>query len=118
MPATVMSRFSYPKVPGDSLWSIVDMTGPASYTQVTTGTPATGGQAVTAADFGMQSLDWIGAIGSDNGQYAVTVIPAPFNVGAPFNSALLQWSLAATGAQAAAAANLSARTVRLLAIGR
>lgn len=118
MAATVMSRFSYPKVPGDSLWSITDITGPASYTQVTTGTPPTGGQLVTAADFGLQSIDWVGVMASDNGQYSVAAIPAPFNLGNPLASVALQWSVAATGAQVAAAVNLSARTVRLLAIGR
>ena len=117
MATALMSRFSYPKVPGDGFWSIVDVTGPASYTQIA-GTPPTGGQEVTAADFGLQSLDWVGAMGSDNGQYSVIVMPIPFASGAPLGSVLLLWSLATSGAQAAAGANLSARTVRLLAIGR
>lgn len=118
MPTTVMSRFGYPKVPGDAPWSVVDVEGPASYAQIVTGAIATGGQLLTAGDFGLQSFDWVGAMGSDNGQYSVVAFPAPFNAGAPMASVRLQWNIAATGAQAAAAANLSARTVRLLAIGR
>lgn len=118
MPATVMSRFSYPKVPGDSLWSIVDMSGPASYTEVSSATPPSGGQKLTAADFGLQSIDWIGAMASDDAQYSVYVAPAPFNSGSPLASALLMWIEAATGAEVAAGTDLSAHTVRLLAIGR
>jgi hypothetical protein len=118
MPATVMSRFSYPKVPGDGLWSIVDVTGLASYAVIVIGTPPTGGQLVTPADCGLQSIDWIQSMGSDNGQYDVTCYPAPFTLGNPFAGVRLQWLTAATGAEAIAATNLSARSVRLLVIGR
>ena len=117
MPAALMSRFSYPKVPGDGFESVVDVTGPVNYTQIA-GTPPTGGQVITAADFGLQSMDWVGAMGSDNGQYAAIVFPVPFTQGSSLNSVLLMWTLAASGAQAPPGANLSARTVRLLAKGR
>lgn len=121
MPATVMSRFSYPKVPGDSLWSITDMTGPASYVGISIGlggNPVTGGQLVTAADFGLQSLDFVSAMGSNSGQYSVTVFPAPFNPGNEMHSVRLQWNVASTGAQVGSAVNLSLATVRLFAVGR
>ena len=137
MATQVMSRFSYPKVPGDTPWSILDATGPASYVAVLPVPPAappvgdepaaeaaaraapTGGQTITAADFGLQSLDWVGAMGSDNtGTYSVSVVPGDFNLGAPLDYVLLLWFDAATGAESADGADLSGSTVRLLAIGR
>ena len=113
----VMSRFSYPKVPGDTPWSIADISGPVLYAPIAPGVPPSGGQVVTAADFGLESLDWVGSMGSNNGQYNAVVIPSAFNSGAPLASVRLIWTLAATGAQAGAI-NLSAFTVRLFAIGR
>ena len=116
MATALMSRFSYPKVPGDSLWSIVDVTGPASYVPPSVGVSPTGGQPITAADFGLQSIDWIGTMGSPGAQYNVIVIPTS-TIGAPFNAARLMW-LGVTGTAVSPGANLSGNTVRLLAIGR
>lgn len=127
MPTTVMSRFSYPKVPGDTPWSIIDVTGPASYVKVTAGagtTPPSGGQRITAADFGLQSLDWIGAMSSGNANFSVLVTPLGFFKGDIFTSILLRWTTMTdvTGTmwaqEVAAGTNLSQATVRLLAIGR
>jgi len=116
--AQVVSRYSYPKIPGDSPISAVDVAGPASYTVVTVGTPPTGGQTVPASTFGLQALDFVWAQGSNNGQYDVTVFPLPFTLGDSFPSVMLMWSVAATGAQVTAATNLGAIAVRLFAIGR
>jgi hypothetical protein len=118
MPATVMSRFGYPKIPGDSLWSVVDVTGPTSYTVITTGSPPTGGQLLAPADCGLQSIDWVQSLGSDDGQYDIVCVPGPFSAGNPLAGVRLQWIISATGAQVAGAVNLSSRTVRLLVIGR
>ncbi|HEV8525220.1 MAG TPA: hypothetical protein VGQ71_12025 [Terriglobales bacterium] len=115
MPAAVLSRFSYPKVPGDSFWSVVDVEGPASYVQVVPGNPPTGGQLITASDCGLQSFDWVNAKGASQAFNAVVVIPAI--VGNP-TIIRLMWITAATGSQVAPGANLSGRFVRLLAIGR
>ena len=62
--AQLLSRFSYPKQPGDQPWSIIEVRGPQSYAQVT-GMPG-GGQQVTAADFGLQSLDFVIPMGTIN----------------------------------------------------
>jgi hypothetical protein len=113
-----MSRFSYPKVPGDGFQSVTDMTGPASYAVIVSGTPPSGGQTMRASDFGLASLDWVKSMGSDNGQYVVICIPLGFSAGNPFTSFLLQWVTSATGAEVVAATNLSARTVRLFGFGR
>jgi hypothetical protein len=112
-----MSRFSYPKVPGDGLWSMIDVPGPVLYAPLVVGTPPTGGQVLNAADCGLQSIDWIQSMGSNNGQYDVTCVPAAFSLGNPMAQVLLMWAVAATGTQAGAI-NLSAFTVRLLVIGR
>jgi hypothetical protein len=112
-----MSRFSYPKVPGDGPWSVVDVTGPASYAAMVPGTPPTGGQLVTAADCGLTSIHWIQSMGSNNGQYDIVCYPAAFSAGNPMASVRLQWVTAATGAEVIAAVNLSTITVRLLVIG-
>lgn len=107
----------YPTPPGNKNLSIALITGPASYTQVTNGTPATGGQLVTAADFGLVSIESVFSQGmSDNGQYAVQAIHSP-NPAYGTPSVRLRWLTAATGAEVAGAVNLSGRTVRLAAVG-
>jgi len=56
---------------------------------------------------------------SDNGQYRAVPILSPFNAGAgSLTGIILQWIVAATGAEVTAATDLSSRTVRILAIGR
>ena len=110
----------YPAPPGNKRWVICDIDGPTSYTAITTGTPPTGGQVVRAGDIGLQNIEWAQVSGSDNGQYDGTCYVAagignpPKAGGTQFN---LQWLVAATGAEAAGAANLSARSLRIVAIG-
>lgn len=115
---TVMSRYSYPKSPGDERWSVVDVVGPASYTVVTAGAPPTGGQVVPASAFGLQSIDAVFALAGTNGTNGVRVIANPYNFGDSMANVTLMWIVLATGAQATAASNMSAQTVRLIAIGR
>ena len=114
MPATVLRRFNYPKVPGDSFWSLVDVEGPASYVPITTGNPPTGGQPVTASDCGLREFDWVQSMGASSAFNAVVAIPLPGNLGL----IRVMWITAATGAQVAPGANLAGRFARLLAIGR
>ena len=103
---------------GDRYVSCVDHFGPASYTQVTTGTPPTGGDSISAAEFGLKALSMVWADGlSDNGQFNVLCSPGNSNRGEP-TTWFLEWVTAATGAQVAGATNLSARSIRLFAIGR
>lgn len=93
-----MSRFSYPKAPGDQPWSIIDVPGPASYTAIAPGTPPTGGQTITPQDCGLQSIDWVQSMGSDNGQYDIVCLANPFVQGNAFAGVRLQWIVSATGA--------------------
>lgn len=105
----------YPNAIGGKWESIVDHPGPSSYTQVATGTPPTGGDTVTAAEFGLKYIESISAELSDNGQY--TVLAFNGSGSQPLTSAVLQWTVATTGAQVTGSTNLSARTVRLRAVG-
>ena len=112
----ILLRYNYPKVPGDQPWSITDIHGPTSYTTVTSGTPPSGGQRITAADFGMGSFDFVVAMASNNGAMSVTVIPEGFALGGSFEAVLLKW-MTASG-EVATGTNISSSTVRLMAIGR
>lgn len=116
--ATVLSRYSYPKSPGDERWSVIDVVGPSSYTVVTAGTPPTGGQVVTASAFGLMSLDCVFEIAGATGVNGVRVLANPYTFGDSMPAVTLLWIVLATGAQATAAANLSTQAVRLMAVGR
>lgn len=107
----------YPAPPGNKNESVIDWTGPASYTQVTVATPPTGGDAITPAAFGLQRFERIEGGPSDNGQYIAIPIMSPYNPGQTTPTATLLWITAATGAQVAGAVDLSARKVRLWARG-
>lgn len=106
----------YPAPPGNKNRVIATIAGPASYTQITPGTPATGGQVVNAADIGLVDIEFATCSLSDNGTYEVNVI-FDLNPQAGVKSIRLIWLTAATGAQVSGATNLSARTFRLIADG-
>ena len=130
--AAILTRYGYPKVPGDQPESITDVPGPAAYVPLVPGAPGppvippSGGQVVTAEDFGLQSLDYVTAMGSQDGLYTVVVIPLtiepwpnpPLVTQLPdgtFSKVLLKW---VTAAGAEASGNLSLSVVRLFARGR
>jgi hypothetical protein len=112
---------TYPNVPGGVPWSVHGVKGPTSYTAVVTGAPLTsssGGQQTTASAFGLQYIIGCWAVsGSDDGQYYVRVYQLPYHGGGSSTSIIIQWFVAATGAEVSAATNLSARTIRLVALG-
>lgn len=129
---TLLNRFSYPKVPGDQPWSIIDVTGPVSYAQIVPGNPPSGGQQLFAQDFGLTTLDFVMAMGSNDGTYTVIVIPVTgkpglqplgYSLGNAFDSLLLQWNETNPAPpdeeeEAPPLTDLSGSMVRLLAIGR
>lgn len=110
----ILLRFSYPKVPGDQPWSIIDVRGPVAYQPLVAGTPATGGQRITARDFGLQALDFVAAMGTSNGMN-ILVIPEQLALQSEFEAIRIGW-MQLTGGQASG--NLSTFLARLLAIGR
>lgn len=117
-----------PVPPGHLPWTIIDIDGPASYSQISTGTPPSGGQVIKASDIGMSQIFWAQAVGSDNGThdgvcYIVGGLGNPRsgatpNVSQAGSQINLQWITAATGAEVSGATNLAARHMRLLVIGQ
>jgi hypothetical protein len=100
-------------------FSMCEVGGPASYTQVTAGVPPagpTGGQIIPATAFGLKFIDVILNGLDESGKYEVAGTSGNKPGGA--TSVTLMWILAATGAQEAGATNLSTFKVALLAIGR
>ena len=128
MSVHILVRFSYPKQPGDTPWSIADINGPTSYVQIVEESPGppvvppSGGQPLFPRDFALESFHILLAQGSADGGYAVQVIPLlvvdTSNPGGDaFVQALLMWIDLGTGQQVAAGEDLSQFSVRLLAIG-
>lgn len=114
MAATVMTGFLYPKPPGDQPWSVVDIQGSASYDSIIN---ANGGQRVTAAQCGLESIDWAMVMGVGvSTMLRVIVSLAGFNKGSPASGLILQWMT--TSGEVPQGSNLSTLRVRLLAIGQ
>lgn len=124
----ITTLLEYPAPPGNKYFQIVDVDGPASYTQVSGATPPTGGQSIKATDIGMQSIDWAQAMGDDNGThdgvcYVIGGLGNPRsggtpNVSQPGSSIILQWIVSNTGAELGGGQNVSGRHMRLLVLGR
>ena len=122
---TVLADFPQPW--GNKRVSCFYHAGPASYVQMAVATPVITGDAVTDTEAGLKYIEYIFGGISDNGQYRVEAVPGggnpsqpqprPGTVGAEQRTWRLRWEVIATGAEVAAAANLSGRTVRLFAIG-
>jgi hypothetical protein len=103
------------------LW-IGDHTGPASYAAYTA--PATGGDVISATNFGLRSLDMVVPLGySVSGSYAVKAKLATTKAGGSAQSAVLVWYAVTWSSgvevltEVAGAFNLSGETVRLLVVG-
>jgi len=107
---------TYPAPPGNKPVSIIDVKGPASYVQVTTG-PLAGGQSISARQFGLSSIEMAWAMGRDSsGGFVPKVILSPFNANQGSPGLIISWE-GTTGAQVGAGTNLSTSTIRLFALG-
>lgn len=116
MAGTKLADGIIPGIFGNFNGGIISWTGPSSYTQVTPGSPPTGGQSIPATAFGLKFLDCIICVSLDaTGTYNVD--PIVIKPGGA-TTAILLWTTAATGAQVSGATNLSAISVVLLGIGR
>jgi hypothetical protein len=113
---------------GDRPYSIIDWNGPASYTQLARGSanaspaqpPASGGQAIAPANFGMTApLEGIFAVGcSVSGTYSVEAVQLTnYNLGNGNPTWTLIWTVTSTGAEAAGGTALNNEIVRLVAFG-
>jgi hypothetical protein len=98
-------------------------TGPASYTQITPGTPPaapTGGDTINAKDCGLEFIEGIMVCGDSSGTYSGHAFQPAVSlngVGAAAKTVPLMWTVAATGAQVAGATNLSAVQLEILVFG-
>ena len=111
---------------GDRPYSIVDINGPASYTQLSRATantgavPTTGGQAINPAVFGLVApIEAVFSVGcSTSGTYGVEAVQLNnYNQGLGNSTWVLIWYLTATGAEVTASTALNNEFVRLIAIG-
>jgi len=100
---------------------IGDHTGPASYLAYTA--PATGGDVISAINFGLRSIDAVAPMGySVSGNYAVKA-KLLTGKGGVVSTALLVWYAVTWSSSVevltlvSATTNLSAETVRLLIVG-
>ena len=102
---------------GDRMESLIKLTGPSSYTQVTVGTPPagpTGGQIVPASAFGLKYINECHGSLDESGKYFVIPCVGP---GAATQVTLI-WVIAHTGAEETGPTNLSTFTAKLRAVGR
>ena len=106
----------FPQSWGNKRVQVALVTGPASYTQVTTGSPPTGGQTIKASDYGLKFIDAAVPMISDDGQYQMKLTPADSTT-QQHSSLIALWQVAHTGAEVAGTTNLSGRTIRVLLIG-
>jgi hypothetical protein len=120
MPDKLSSGFPYP-LGGGKYLSIIDHQGPASYTQVTTGTPPSGGDQISAQMFGLKWLDAVWVEGADaTGAYLVVPVDLA-NLNHTF--AILRWFALSTttpGVGAEVSGNstaLASLHIRVCAIG-
>lgn len=106
---------SYPAPPGNKPISVLDVKGPASYTQFSGA--ATGGQVVSARAFGLTSIEMCWAMGRDStGAYTPEIVLSPFNTNQGSPNVIISWQTPA-GAQASAGGNLSTSIIRVFAMG-
>ena len=119
--SNILLRYSYPKVPGDQPWSMIDVRGPSTYTPFVPTAPGppivpqSGGQLIHAQDFGLQALDFVVAMACGDGPYTILVFPEKFALQSEFPAVRLAWMNFPTGQ---ASGNLNQFIIRLLAIGR
>lgn len=122
--ANVTPLLEYPMVPGALFETVIDVQGPASYTQLTIGTPPTGGLPVFATDMGFREIHSVEVMGSDNGQYdaVIYINNGPGSTGNPPKRAgsqfQMQWFASAGRTEVGGGVNLAARTIRLVVTGR
>lgn len=132
MAVALLTRYGYPKVPGDQPESIVDVSGPPVYVPMVPGSPGppivppSGGQLLHANDFGLQALAFVFGMASTDGKYFPLLVPLmvepvpnpPLPTMLPdgsFATVILVWMNVVGGGQASG--DLSQSTIRLYARG-
>lgn len=103
----------YESIWGNKKVTVIDRTGPVAYNN--TGTYATSGDVLTAAELGWGGIDVV--IPSQSSDGLNEIIVSFTVVGGGSGSVALHWFVTASGAEVANAVNLSTKTIRLLVIG-
>lgn len=107
----------YPQPYAAKIEGLATHLGPASYTQVTPGSPPTGGDTLYAAEFGLKFFDSVEVQGlDDTGTYGAHAV-WPGNISGQPTSVKLFWFTAAGGAEVGGATDLSAKSLRIRATG-
>lgn len=103
--------------PGDEPYCRVKWQGPASYTQVTPGNPATGGDSISGAQFGVNSITGIIFLGTYSGNFQVVPVRTSEGKWAlewrSLVTATVGGQSQTTGVQATGSTNLSTEFVKL-----
>lgn len=118
----------YPDSFGSHRASVFPHAGPAAYVQIVEGVApalATGGNLVQAIEAGMKYFEYLVGGLTDSGKFRVECIPTtpsgivlqPASIPQPGLTYRLRWVVVATGAEAAADADLDAEIVRLFGVG-
>jgi len=116
MAATKLADGIIPGIFANFNGGMITWTGPSSYTQVSTGSPPTGGQSIPASAFGLKFLDAVVMLSLDpTGTYGVEAcVVKPGGA----TAATLLWFVAHTGAEVGGTTDLHTFAVVLLGIGR
>lgn len=105
----------YPISIGNRRLAVATLTGPSSYTAVTPGTTPTGGQALSASQFGMKYLESVTFSLDSTGAYTAYFSKASGAANA-VTAGIVIWTVANGGAEASG--DLSAKVLTVKAIGR
>lgn len=115
-------RKGFPDSWGNKRVTVIEMVGPASYVQYTA--PTTGGQDVQVDPAGgVKTIDWAAGSVTQDGLHRAEVVQIEAStlrgVSLGDTQLVLKWYVVATGAEVAAAVDLSAaaKTIRLLVVG-
>src|SRR6266851_3203010 len=112
--ATLMPDF--PISIGNRKLSCITLTGLNPYVAVSGGSPPTGGQALAASQFGLTYLDAVFCGLTDGGVYTAVWTPTSSTTNG-VKSGILMWTTSNGGAEVGSV-DLSAKTLRVTAIGR
>lgn len=104
----------YENLVGTKKMVIVDRSGPASYNN--TGTYATSGDVLSAAELGLGGIDNVIPSQSSDGLNEIE-ISFPLNSGQAVPTIALHWFVTATGAEVANTTALNTKSIRLLVFG-
>jgi hypothetical protein len=105
--------------------ALCDHYGPASYTQITPGTPPTGGDTISAKACGLNSIEQVICAGDSTGTYTLIAFPQKVTTAGPMGgtgadaSVQCKWVTLTAGGlvETAGSTNLSAVSVRIMVIG-